>query len=132
MGNRTGREATFSETGDGLYIAVASNNQITDKMSEIFPHIDTKKYMINAVLTKEPKVKTIKNYYHDRHGNFVIYEIKKSTKNCQIFNECIRILENEQRIKKHDNSFEEQDKVTTTTTTPDYHLYMVVIKVNTD
>ena len=144
MGNRASREETLSKTSKNtfsvienglLYIATASNNNpITGEMYRIFPPRNTKNYMINAVLTKEPKVKTIKNYYKEteKHGNFVIYEIKKSTKKCQIFNECIRILENEQRIKKHDNSSDGQDQVITTTTTPEYHLYMVVIKVNTD
>ena len=144
MGNRASREETLSKTSkntfsvieNGLYVANAINNQITNEMYKIFPPIDTKKYMINAVLTKEP-VEKIKNYYHEeyQHGNFIIYEIKKSTEKCQIFHECIRILQdelkNEQRMKE-DLSSREQKQVTIATTTPEYHLYMVVIRVNTD
>ena len=147
MGNRASREETFLKTsentfsviGNGLlYVAGATNNnQITNEMSKIFPPIDTKKYMINAVLTKEP-VEKITKYYNEVYppGNFVIYEIKKSTEKCQIFDECIRILKNklknEQRMNEEDNSSGEQKQVTIATTTPEYHLYMVVIRVNTD
>ena len=79
MGNRISGKVFF-DTDDGLYIADAINNQITNEMYRIFPPIDTKKYMINAVLTTEP-VETITKYYHHeyKHRNFVIYEIKKST-----------------------------------------------------
>ena len=83
---------TFEKVEDrDLYIA-QSNSEIIDNMSDLFS-LDRKNYVIQAVLTTEPVVEIIEYYskYYKKE-NFLIYEIIKSTKNCQIFTQCVRIV----------------------------------------